>query len=60
MKIFPKTHKYGNKTIVKHFLTFVKYFERMINTKFSTVSHYITNCKIKNWLGKEGIMMSYD
>ena len=56
MKIFQKTHNFCNKTIVKHCLTLDKYCENMINTKFSTVNHYLTNCKIKNLLSKEGII----
>ena len=47
MEIFPKTHNFRNKTIVKPCLTAVKYFETTINTKFSTVNHYLTNSKTK-------------
>ena len=57
MEIFPKTHNFWNKTIVKHCLTVVKYFETPIKTKFSMVNHYLTNCNIKSWLWKEGIIM---
>ena len=47
MEIFPKTHNVWNKTIVKHCLTVVKYFETMINTKFSMVNPYLTNRNTK-------------
>ena len=43
MKIHTKTDNFWNKTIVKHFLTAVKYFETTINTKFSMLNHYLTN-----------------
>ena len=58
MEIFPeKTDNFWSKTIAKPFLTVVKYFETMINTKFSTVNYYLTNCNTKNWLWKEGNIM---
>ena len=50
MEIFPKTHNFRNKTIVKSFLIVVKYFETTIKTKFLTVNHYLTNCSTKAWL----------
>ena len=43
MKMFGKTHNFWSKTIVKHWLTVVKNFETMINTKSSTVNHYLIN-----------------
>ena len=57
MQIFPKENLFFNKTIVKHCLPAVKYFETTINTKFSTVNHYLTNCNTKVGLWKEGIIM---
>ena len=48
MKIFPKARNFCNKTVVKHCLLVVKYSETTINTKFSTVNHYLTNCNTKN------------
>ena len=47
IEIFPKTHDFWNKNIVKHCSTVVKYFETKINTKFSTVNHYFTNNNTK-------------
>ena len=47
MEIFPKTHNVWNKIIIKPCLTAVKYLETTINTKFSTVNHYLTNSKTK-------------
>ena len=48
MESFPKAHNFSSKTTVKHCLTVVKYFETTMNTKFSTVNHYLTNCNTKN------------
>ena len=48
MEIFPKTNNFGNKTIFKHCITVVKYIDTTINTKFSTVKHYLTNCNTTN------------
>ena len=48
MEIFPKTHNFWNKTIVKQCLTVVKYFETTINTKFLMVNHYLPNCNTEN------------
>ena len=35
---------------IKHTLTVVKEFERTLDTKFTAVNHYLTNCNTKNWL----------
>ena len=43
-----KTHNFLNKTIFKHRLFVLKYSETAINTKFSTVNHYLTNLNTKN------------
>ena len=40
MEIFPITHSFWKKNIVKHSLTVVKYFETTINTEFTTVNNY--------------------
>ena len=57
MEIFRKSHNFSNKTIVKHYLTVVGYFETMTNIKLSTINHYLTNCNTKNLHCKEGIIM---
>ena len=57
MEIFQKTHNFWDKTIVKPYLTVVKYFETTINTKFSAINHYLTNFNTKYWLWKEGNIM---
>ena len=57
MEIFQKTHNFWDKTIVKPYLTVVKYFETAINTKFSAINHYLTNFNTKYWLWKEGNIM---
>ena len=57
MEIFPKTHDFWSKNIVKHCSTVVKYVETTINSKFSTVNHYLTNDNTKKWLRKEQIIM---
>ena len=56
MEISPKAHNFLNKTISKPCSFAVNYFETTINTKFSTVKHYLTNSNTKNWLWKEGII----
>ena len=60
MQIFPKAHNFWKKTFVKHCLTVVEYFETTINTMFLTFTYYLTNCRTKHWLSKEGIIMWYD
>ena len=48
IEIFPKAHNFLNKAIVKQCSFVVNYFERTINTKFSTVNHCLTNSDTKN------------
>ena len=47
-EIFPITHSFWKKNIVKRSLTVVKQFETTINTEFTAVNHYLTNCKTIN------------
>ena len=49
-QIYTKTHNLSDKAIVKHLLTVVEYIQTTINKKFSTVNHYLTNCRTKNIL----------
>ena len=48
IKMFPETHNFWNKEMVKHCLTMVKYFEATIKTKFLLANHYLTNSNTKN------------
>ena len=54
---FPKTHDFCHKHILKHCSTVVKYFKTTINTEFSIVNRYWSNCKTKNWTQKQEVIM---
>ena len=60
MKIFAIAHLFWNKNIAKHCITMINELETTINTKFTTVNHYFTNCKTKSWLWKEGMIVYYE
>ena len=61
MKIFPIAQNFWKKnTLLSTAEQWSSSLKQQLTQKFTTINHWLTNCKTKNWLWKERMVMWYE